>query len=93
MRLKSKQQALYFLSGKTEAQRRHDRKECGCFAGYADRLAIFGQGILWLGRSGEIPDGAMAVMHEKEEETNKVWCEASLEEFKDYWRSVLRGAS
>ena len=96
MRLKeSKDEVLRRMQGKAEDHRTpHDRKVCGCFdSAYAERLVIFRKGLLWLGRSGEVSDKAMEVLNAHEEETNRKWCEESLEGFKDYWRSVCREAS
>lgn len=70
----------------------HDRKECGCFVGYEERRALHKRGLLWLQERG-VSDRGLAVLSERDEELNREWCEASLEEFTDFWRGVVKAAS
>lgn len=80
------------MRGKSSEEERHEREECGCFATYAERLALFAKGLLWLQRRG-LSDRGEAVLNERDDELNRVWCEASLEEFTKFWRDVVREAS
>lgn len=88
----NKQQLLLQMRGKSEEDERHDCKECGCFASYEERAALHKQGLLWLQERG-LSDRGLAVLNERDGELNRIWCEGSLEEFRDYWRNVVREAA